>query len=238
MTTYASDVLRIMRLAIGRRNTNDPDSSDATLFSYINYFIENTMSDDVKLFENFGTLSFTIDESRTTGVYTLDEVYQQAGTEFINLSQECYISLLDPVNNSVSWNYLPIYQDPGEFFAIWGINNDEILIPGYPTNLLLYGDELTFRTIPNTSYLVKIYGYKQSKFYPGEDDDTPDLDQILPHSSWLRYVAYGAAFNYASDYNYAMEDKTLIKDQFFRERKLRLTNTHNQIKMSRAKPSY
>lgn len=238
MTQYASDVLRIMRLAIGRRNENDPDSSDSTLFTYINYFIENTMSDDVKLFENFGTLSFTIDQTHTDGVYTIDEVYAQAGQRFINLSQEAFISLLAPVNNSVSWNQLPIYQDPGEFFAIWGINNDEILIPGYPTMMLYYGDEFTFRTIPQTEYLIKMYGYKQSKFLPGEDDDSPDLDQILPYSSWLRYVAYGAAMNYATDYNYAQEDKNLIKEGFTRERKLRLTNTHNQIKMSRCLPRF
>ena len=118
MARTVQDALDIMRLAIGRRNENDPDSSDDTLLSYLNNFVSLEMPDDVKLFEQFGTLSFTIDESNTTGVYTFNDV--GASSDFINLSQEAYISLLDPVDNSVSWNQLPIFQDPGEFLAIQG----------------------------------------------------------------------------------------------------------------------
>ena len=228
-TRFVSDVLRIMRIALGRRNENDPDSSDDLFLSYLNDFVSLTMSDDVKLFEQFGTLSFTIDETNTTGVYTFNDV--GADHDFVNISQECYISLLDPVNNSVSWNYLPIYQDPGEFFAIWGINNDEILIPGYPTNLLFYGNEFTFRTIPNTSYLVKIYGYKKN-------NDYPDADEAIQYDYWLRYLAYGAAMNYARDYRYAPDVKAELKADFAHERKLMLTHTHNQIKLSRALPQF
>lgn len=238
MARNLSHVLRIMRLAIGRRNENDPDSNDETLVQFINDFYSLTMSDDVKLFEQFGTLTFTIDENNTTGVYTFHDTgisqTNDVGSaqSFVNLSQECYISLLDPVDNSVSWNQLPIYQDPGEFFAIWGINNDEILIPGYPTNLLFYGNEFTFRTIPNTSYLVKIYGYKQNADF--NDDGDPEL----PWDRWLRYLAYGAALNYASDFRFSAEDKLLIQSSYARERKLMLTHTHNQIKMSRACPRF
>ncbi len=149
----------------------------------------------------------------------------------MNISQEAYISLLDPVNNSVSWNRLPIYQNPGEFFAIWGINNDEILIPGYPTNMLYYGNEFTFRTIPNTSYLVKIYGYKKNADYP-----SPDVD--LDFDYWLRYMAYGAMVDYARDFRYEAQARSMIEATFKSERKLQLTHTHNQIKMSRAMPRF
>ena len=158
MTQLVSDCLRTFRLAIGRRNENDPDSNDSTLLTYINDFASLTMSDDVKLFEQFGTLSFTIDETNTTGVYTFNDV--GAGTNFTNISQEGFISLLDPPDESISWNQLWIYQDPGQFYSTWGINNTDVLIPGYPTEMLYYGDEMVFRTIPDTSYLVQIYGYK------------------------------------------------------------------------------
>lgn len=224
-----SNVLNIMRVGLGRRNENDPDSSDETLLTYLNDFVSLTMGSDVKLFENFGTLSFTIDESNTTGVYTFNDL--GASSDFMNISLECYISLLDPVNNSVSWNYLPIYQDPGEFFAIWGINNDEILIPGYPTNLLYYGTELTFRTIPNTSYLVKIYGYKKLNNYPDENEP-------LQFDYWLRYLAYGAMLNYATDYRYDAPVLAGIQKGYSRERKLLLTNTHNQAKLNRCLPRF
>lgn len=228
-TRYVQDALRIMRIAIGRRNENDPDASDETLFRYLNDFVSLSMPNDTKLFESFGTLSFVIDESNTTGVYTFNEV--GADTDFINISQEAYISLLDPVNNSVSWNQLPIYQNPGEFFAIWGINNDEILIPGYPTMMLYYGNEFTFRTIPQTSYLVKIYGYKKNA-------DFPDPDVELPFDYWLRYIAYGAAVNYARDYRYEPSQLQAIESTFYKERALQLTHTHNQVKMSRAMPRF
>lgn len=228
-TRFVEDALDIMRLALGRRNENDPDSNDDILFRYLNDFVSLTMPNDTKLFESFGTLTFTIDETNTSGVYTMNDL--GADFEFMNLSQEAYISLLDPVDNSISWNRLPIYQDPGEFFAIWGINNDEVLIPGYPTGMLYYGDELTFRTIPNTAYMIKIYGYKKNADYPS-------FDSPLQFDYWLRYVAYGAAVNYARDFRYEDAALAKIEKTFKSERKQQLTHTHNQIKMSRAMPRF
>jgi len=218
-----------MRTALGRKNENDPASSDETLFDYLNDFVSLTMPNDTKLFESFGTLTFTIDESNPTGVYTFNDV--GADSDFINISQEAFISLLDPVGRSISWNQLPIYQDPGEFFAIWGINNEEILIKGYPTMMLMYGNEMTFRTIPEQPYMVKIYGYKKNSDFP-----SPDVE--LPFDYWCRYVAYGAAVNYARDYRYSAEARGLIEATFKSERKLQLTRTHNQIKMARSMPRF
>lgn len=230
MAQTLNNVLDIMRRAIGRRNENDPDSNDDILTDYINDFIQLTMSDDVKLFEQFGTLSFTIDESTVDGIYTMNDL--GADFDFVNIGQNAFISLLDPVDNSVSWNYLPIFQDPGEFYAIWGINNDEILVRGYPTNLLYYGNQLVFRTIPNTEYLVKIYGYKQNNRLSSEGD--PDI----PFDRWVRYLAYGAALNYAQDFRYEDSQKNAIKTGYARERKLLLTNTHNQRKVGRCLPRF
>jgi len=226
---FVQHVLNIMRVVLGRRNANDPDASDQTFLSYLNDFVSLSMPNDTKLFESFGTLSFTIDESNTTGVYTFNEV--GADSDFMNISQSAFISLLDPVNNSISWNQLPIYQDPGEFFAIWGINNEEILIPGYPTMMLYYGNEFTFRTIPQTSYLVKIYGYKKN-------NDYPNANQPIQFDYWLRYLAYGAAVNYARDYRYEAQARALIEATFKSERKLQMTHAHNQYKMARAAPRF
>lgn len=228
-TRVVSDALDIMRVALGRRNENDPDASDSLFLKYLNNFVSLSMPNDTKLYESFGTLSFTIDEGNPTGVYTFNDL--GADFQFMNLSQEAFISLLDPVANSVSWNWLPIYQDPGEFYAMWGINNEEILIPGYPTGMLYYGNELVFRTIPNTAYLVKIYGYKKNDNYP-----SPDVD--IQYDYWLRYIAYGAAQDYARDYRYDPQSRQLIEATFKSERALQLTHTHNQIKMSRAAPRF
>lgn len=230
MAQTVADCLRTMRLAIGRRNENDPDSNDPTLLKYINDFVNLTMSDDVKVFEQFGTLSFTIDETNTTGVYPFNDV--GASASFTNISQEGFISLLDPPEGSISWNRLWIYQDPGQFYSEWGINNTDVLIPGYPTEMLYYGNEMVFRTIPNTSYLVQIYGYKVVPEFSSEGDSA------IPHDYWMRYIAYGAAMNYARDYRFEGDKISLLNNAFSHERKQLLTRTHNQIKMQRAMPRF
>ncbi len=240
MTRYVSDILRTLRLAIARRNENDPDSSDETLMQYINDFYTLTMSDDVKLFEQFGTLTFNIDENNTSGVYQFPDAALGNSFEFINISSEALISLTDPVNNSVSWNQLYVFQDPGQFFYYWGINNDEVLIPGFPTQMLYYGNEFTFRTIPNTLYTVKIYGYKKNLDFPPFNPDLPENigNPELKFEYWMRYLAYGAALNYARDYKFSPESRNQIQTDFNHERKQLLTRTHNQIKISRAYPRF
>lgn len=238
VTRLVSDVLTIMRRALSRRNANDPDSSDSILLRYLNDFVALTMSNDVKLFEQFGTLIFTIDGANTSGVYTFNDV--GAGIDFINLSCEAFISYLDPVNESVSWNRLQIFQDPLEFFGRWGINNDDILVKGYPTQVLFYGNELTFRTIPqeDESYQIRIYGYKMNDEYPSDDSGNPTGNTEIQFAYWLRYLAYGASMDYARDFNYAPQIRQQLQADFSHERKLMLTRTHNQAKMSRGIPNF
>ena len=233
MAQFVSDCLRTMRLALGRRNENDPDSNDTTLLQYINDFVNLTMSDDVKLFEQFGTLRFTIDELNPTGVYPFNGIATiPPGLQFTNISQEAFITLTLPPEGSISWNKLEVYQDPGVFFLEWGVNNANILIRGYPTEMLFYGNEFTFRTIPNTSYDVIIYGYKIVPNFSNIGDPA------LPFDYWMRYISYGAAMNYARDYRFESEKIGLLKDAFSHERKLLLTRTHNQIKQNRAYPRF
>lgn len=224
-----SDVLTIMRLAISRRDTNNADSGDTKLLSYINDFMSLKMSDDIRMFEQFGTLEFNIDETNTSGVYTFNDV--GADTDFVSISNEALISILDPVNESVSWNHLYVCRDPGDFFYRWGINNDDVLIAGFPTEVLFYGNELTFRTIPEQEYVVKIYGYKKR-------NDFTTTSEEIPFDRWLRYLAYGAAIDYARDYNYSLEKIKMLQKTFMNERNNMLAHTHNEITMQRGRPSF
>jgi hypothetical protein len=237
-TRYLSNILTIMRRAIARRNALDPDATDQVLVNYINDFYSLTMSDDVKLFEQFGTLVFEIDETVADGVYSLSDV--GATGNFVNFSNEVFISLNDPANSSTSWNALEVYQDPGRFYAYWGVNNYEILIPGMPTEMLYYGTEFVFRTIPNTTYNVRIYSYKQNTEFAFDPSATPEGtgDPQIPFDYWLRYIASGAAVNYSKDYKFESQQRSDIKSDFAHERKLLLTRTHNQIKMSRSYPRF
>jgi hypothetical protein len=235
MAQFVSDVLRTMRLAISRRNQTDPDSDNATLMTYINNFIHLTMTEDVRLFEVFDTYAFAIDQTNTTGVYEINDIIELNGTklpEFTTISSEAFISLSNPPAGSVSWNRLYIIQDPGYFYQYWGVNNETILIPGYPTMMLYYGTQFVFRTIPNTGYNVYIYAYKVM----------PEFDSVgnpqLPFDHWMRYLAYGAAMDYARDYNFDAEKRAILQADFAHERKLLLAKTHNQIKRSRALPRF
>lgn len=230
VTRNLNDVEAIMRTAISRRNVNDPDSTYEVLVRYINDFISLTMSSDLKIFENYGTLIFEIDQTHLDGVYTFNDV--GAAFQFTNISSEAMISLTDPPAGSVSWNPLQIYQDPGQFFSIWGVNNEDILIPGYPTMMLFYGNEMTFRTIPNTSYKVYLWGYKEVA------ELSPVGNPQLPYAYWLRYVAYGAAMNYGRDYNFSAEKMSGLQQSFLHEKKLLLTRTHEQRKISRCFPRF
>ena len=226
---FVSDVLSLMRQIINRQNANDPDSSDTKLLQYLNDFVSLTMSDDVKLWEQFGTMTFVIDGSHPDGVYTFNDV--GADSDFVNISSEAFISFLDPVGHSVSWNWLPIYLDPGEFYTIWGINNEDILIQGYPTMMLYYGNQFVFRTIPDREFQIRIYGYKKNNNYTGSDN-------AIQYDYWLRYLAYGASNNYSMDYNLEESTQASITRGYSRERKLMLTHTHNTIKQSRPMPNF
>jgi len=228
MAKSLNDAVTIMRLAIGRRNVNDPDSTPELLLNYINDFATLTMSDDVKLFEQWGTLKFNITIANTDGVYTFPDT--STSTTFVNTRIDGFISLKDPVDSSVSWNTLEIYQDPGEFYGYWGINNVDTLTAGFPTQMLYYGNEFVFRTIPNDTYTINIYGYKKNTELTGTDD--------LPNDYWVRYIAYGAAMDYANDYSIDPGRMANISRTFAKQRELLLTRTHNQIKGGRSYPRY
>jgi hypothetical protein len=230
MARFVSDALRIMRLAISRRNANDPDSSDATLLSYLNDFVSLTMGPEVKLFEQYGTIVFTIDETVEDGVYTFNDL--GADSEFQTISGDGFISLTDPPTGSLSWSPLQIYLNPGQFYSYWGVQNTDVLVAGQPTDMLFYGNELVFRTIPNTEYTVTLYGYKKHGDFSTVGDPPLDFDY------WLRFLAYGAAVNYGMDYRFDESVMASLRRDYSREKRLMLTRTHNQIKVISGLPSF
>jgi hypothetical protein len=98
MARTLDDILTIMRRAIGRRNKNDPESTDTILKQYVNDFYSLEMPNDTKLFESFGILSFEIDETTTDGVYTFNDV--GASENFINIVEQGFITLTTPAAGS------------------------------------------------------------------------------------------------------------------------------------------
>ncbi len=226
MAETISDVMRIMRLAIGRRNVNDPDATDGYLLSYINDFVTLSMPDDVKLFEQWSTLQFDAGEG--------DDVFDVAditgAPNFVNYTMGAYISLKAPVNQSVSWHDLEIYQDPDVFYGYWGVNNEQTLVEGMPTQMLYYDGQFVLRTVPNDTYTIYVYGYKRPNEY--------SANQTLDNDYWMRYLAYGAALDYARDFAYDESRMAQLEKTFKRERMLMMTRNHNQMKLQRAAPRF
>jgi len=230
MAKTVSDAIEIMRITLGRRNQKDIDSNIDKFIGYLSDFLNLEMPNDVKLFEQFGTLTFQIGTGAVDGVYDFNDL-PSANFSFSNISLEGFITPTSTGTSSVSWNPLNIYQDPTKFYNKWGVSNVSILTKGYPTDMLYYGDELVFRTLPDVSYNVILYGYKRSATVSEENES-------LPFDWWLRYAVYGAAFNYATDYRYDAKDLGRIEKAFSKERKLLLTNTHNQVKLKPGERSF
>jgi hypothetical protein len=226
MARRVGDAINIMRLAISRRNVNDPDSTDEVLLGYLNDFVSLNMGADVQLFEQYGTLNFDITETVTDGVYTFNEV---GDSDFESISEDGFIKNPD---NDYSWTPLKVYFDPNEFYSYWGVENTDVLVTGMPSEVLFYDNELVFRTIPDDTYSVTLYGYKR------EGDFSTEGDPILKYDYWLRFIAYGAALNYAKDYRYDDKVKMSLRADYAAERNRMLTRTHNQIKHTRGAPSF
>ena len=230
MAKTVSDAIDIMRITLGRRNQKDVDSSISKFIDYLSNFLTLEMPNDIKLFEQFGTLTFKIGETPVDGVYDFNAL-PSANFSFSNISLEGFITPTASGTSSTSWNPLNIYQDPIEFYNKWGVSNVSVLTTGYPTDMLYYSDELVFRTIPDAEYNIILYGYKRSTAVSKENES-------LPFDWWLRYAAYGAALNYATDYRYDAKDLSRIERAFSKEKKLLLTNTHNQVKLKPGQRSF
>jgi len=230
MTRNVSDVLTMMRLILSRRNANDPDSTNDVFLKYLNDFVSLTMSDEVRLFEQFGTLTFDIDETNTTGVYTFNDL--GISQKFVSITGDAFISWTDATSGYTSWNHLCVYQNPGQFFSYWGVDNEDILTLGMPTEVLFYGNEFTFRTIPDQEYTVTMYGYKKNDDFSTEGNPELDFDYHL------RFYAYGAALNYAMDYRYSDTAIDSLKRDYAREKNRMLKHAHNQIVTTRGFPSF
>lgn len=230
MSRTLNDVIRIMRLAIGRRNENDPDSTDAVLTQYINDVRRTEMGSDVHLFEVADTLIFDVDASVTDGVYTWNDV--GASTDFINVRPTGHIAQTDQGDEATSWQEIDVCQDPLTFYNRWGIRNTDILTAGFPTQLLYYGNEIVVRTIPDQSYTIHLYGYKLLEDFSSTGN--PDIE----HDWWLRYLAYAAARAYSVDYMVSPQKMEIIRQEYRRQKKNMLERTHNQIKYERTAPRF
>jgi hypothetical protein len=249
MARFVFQALNIMRLALSRRNQNDPDSSTEVFISYLSDFASLTQSDDVKLFEQFQSFDFQIQANTPVndGIYPFDaSLPNGVGITGIYVNEALEAFIADEALLGYNWNPLEVYMNPFTFYDYWGPfsvgqdpndpnNNQKVLVPGFPTWMLIYQSQLVFRTVPQLghSYRVRLFNYKQNP-----DILISGVNNVIPFDYWLRYWAWGAALNYARDYRYSPESLSMIERNFYHERKLLLTRTHNQIKQGRCIPKF
>jgi hypothetical protein len=223
VTRKVSDVLTLMRRIIGR-DSNDNQATDTLMLNYLNDFVTLKMPMSMHLANQFSTLTFNIDET-TEGVYTFNDV--GATTDFMDVGTEGFI--FDPNATTSSWSTIGIYRDAESFYNRWGVNNEDTLTKGMSTEVLFYDNQFVFRTIPDKTYTVKMYGYKMPAEYEGTTSE-------LQFSAWLRTLAYGSSLDYANDFNYSDEKIAKIEKNYNSERKHLLTQTHSELTKKRCIP--
>ncbi len=227
MPRKVKDVIDIFRRITSKRNPNDPDANFDVIIRYINDFYALHMNQDVHLFKIEGTLKFVIANKTETvndGVITFNEIVGQS-------SAFEYLTVSGYVDN----NDLVIWHNPKEFFDRWQEFDTTLLTAGMPTDMLFYGNELIFRTVPDKAYTIRIFGYKRNTIFEETGDN---VSQELPFDEWVRYIAYGAARNYAQDFNFDEERKASIKAGFMREKGILQAREHNVRKYERSIPRF
>lgn len=206
MAKTAQDAIDIMQRVIGEQNSQDPNASESALLGYISDFYNLMMPQDVKVYENYSFFEFDLVADQA--VYPLN-VAPLPINEFVNLQPPAFIGIV-----KLWW-----YQDPDMFYTKWPLDTQN-LGTGKPTDVLFWGNELVFRTVPNDTYTVRIVGYHNNGTL------TDATDPLFEDYFW-RYIAYGAAMDWLSDYG-QMEEVVKITPMYQRYRSIMLNRTAKQ----------
>lgn len=184
-----SEVIEIMRHVTGREDRNDPLFTDQIMLTYLNNFIVQQSSIDVRLFKNYSWWEFDLNPADPNYLDPVPVDLQALG--FSTISDPAYISGPDyPSALSPSSLRLEWFQDPGQFYAKWP--PFQYFQPQRPVDVLYFNNELTFRGPPDQLYRVKIQVYKE--------EIECDLNDQIPVNYLYRYLAYGACLDIFSDY--------------------------------------
>jgi hypothetical protein len=133
--------------------------------------------------ENFKLATFSTVANQDE--YVIDGLFSET---YVNFAQPVYVDDLR----------MRYYESPADFFSVWPIDTTNVQ-PGQPTDIMFFDNKFTLRTIPDAVYTIKIYAYKVN---PSFVDGSGNLDSTITISQdyWWRYIAYGAAIDWLSDY--------------------------------------
>lgn len=220
------DVISIMRNVTAREDRSDPLFTDEKMRDYLNNFITQQSSIDVRLFKNYTWWEFSIGPGVPGYIDPLPVDLQTLG--FSTISNPAYISGPNvpnpqyPSSMPLSW-----YQDPTQFYAKWPPY--QTFTPQRPVDVLWFNNELTFRGPPDQDYKVKIQAYKEEL--------QCDLNDNIPVDYLYRYLAYGAALDIFSDFM-EMENYNTCMPVFMKYRGLVQARTWQQFITQRTTPQW
>lgn len=191
-----AQVITILRNTTGRVDSSDPLFTDTIMLGYLNNFIVQQSSMDVRLFKNYTWWEFSIDPAThdylkplPVDLQTLPLVNGSVGATTISdpayISGPGYPSPLYPSSLRLEW-----FQNPGQFYAKWP--PFQFFQAQRPLDVLYFNNELTFRGPPDQLYRVKIQAYQEELQF--------DENSEIPVNYLYRYLAYGAALDIFSDY--------------------------------------
>lgn len=232
-----AQVLEIMRNVTGRVDATDPLFTDPIMTRYLNDFIVQQSSIDVRLFKNYTWWEFTIDDTSLdpypVNLETITLVNGVTGASTISdpayISGPDFPSTLTPSSLRLNW-----FQDPGQFYAKWP--PFQVFTTQRPTDVLYFNNELTFRgpVPPDVTYTIKIQAYSEEVQFTNAEDGTV-LSQ--PPDYLYRYLAYGASLDIFSDYG-EMDKYSEIFPVFRKYRGLVQARTWQQFITQRTAPQW
>lgn len=226
MAISAARVINIMRNVTGRVDASDPLFTDAIMLQYLNDFIVQESTMDIRIFKNYTWYEFDFGPL-DPNPYPVNLQTLQLST--IGPPAYCqYIIPPTPPPSPTGSFEMFWYQNPAEFYAIWP-DRPTPYTPQRPTYVLYYNNELTFRGPPDRTYHMKIQAYHEELIVNSGGD--------IPFDYLFRYLAYGAALDIFSDFG-EMDRWNEIFPAFTRYRGFVYSRTYSQYQNQRAGPEF
>jgi len=212
MAKTAQELLTILRNVTGRVDRSDPLFTDEIMLGYLNDFIVQLSTQDVRLYKNRTWWEFTLGTSSADPLpVDLDAL------GYSTIGPTAYVA-----GFRVFW-----FQSPAQFYSRFP--ETQVYDPQRPTDVLYYNNELTFRAPPDQDYDVKIEAYAYEMAVNAESP--------LANDYLFRYLAYGAALDIFSDYG-EFDMLNSVFPVFQRYRALVYARTYQQQQYERSNPEF
>lgn len=232
----ASEIIMILRNVTGRVDAADPLFTDDIMLNYLNRFLSQQSSQDIRIFKNYTWWIFEYGvENLATDPPTFPNPMpvDLQGLGFTTIGPPAYVQFPtsnQPASPNGSFE-LNWYINPALFYERWP-DIPTPYTPQRPTSVLYYNNELTFRGPPDQTYTIKIQAYTQEVIVVGPASNPGIFQNYL-----YRYAAYGAALDIFSDYGETDKWRDIFP-MFQRYRGFVYARTNQQYMTTRTPPEF